>query len=492
MYRFSITGEFEEMTCEDWMDNKSWFDIKLLVDVHRGGDYDKSMKNDSHGKAIKQVLMTLGIYAYHIVHLGRNLGAKLLEMLEEESEEIRKMGNWNPSIQDASYSTKLPMKPIRNLAGCQKAGGMYYNKRTVVEPPMELLLMTPVGSWVYQAKMWVDKANANGKGKTTAANFLNFMVALNRIFIQDLAAMMIHHPERVSHPVFHMELFRTVEFQVSCLFFFSFLFHVCFLPHVFSVFQTFKLKMQQELGKKDSPLDANLQSVLPGVHHRLEVHREELGCLRGDVGRLTMAVELSMQVFNEKVDDIIAMNEEKNKVLGRMHIMVGSRLLGEASADGEGSPPSSPPPRPSAPRQPDDCPKYHLSPSPKTFFAIYNEWYGGGPDFEDIPVPGGIAALELKFKARWRKHFAPHEIKEFSRRRMCINAIDVYAAREGVSNAAAIGRLSTIFEEEGKKKVPIMANLMQSMGLIEKKKKRGKQKKSEEETTTATTTVATE
>ncbi len=51
------------------------------------------MKTNSYGKAIKQVLMTLGIYAYHIVHLGQNLGAKLLEMLEEELGEIRKMGN---------------------------------------------------------------------------------------------------------------------------------------------------------------------------------------------------------------------------------------------------------------------------------------------------------------------------------------------------------------------------------------------------------------
>ena len=50
---------------------------------------------------------------------------------------------------------------------------------------------------------------------------------------------------------------------------------------------------------------------------------------------------------------------------------------------------------------------------------------------------------------------------------MCINAIQAYATREGVSQAVAIGKLSTIYKEEGKKKVPLMANLMQSMGLIE-------------------------
>jgi hypothetical protein len=92
---------------------------------------------------------------------------------------------------------------------------MYYNKRTVIEPPFELLQMTPAGRWVYQVKSWVDKANLNGAGKTTAANFLNFMVALNRIFIQDAATMMIQFPERGTHPVFHMELFRSVKFQVS-------------------------------------------------------------------------------------------------------------------------------------------------------------------------------------------------------------------------------------------------------------------------------------
>jgi hypothetical protein len=214
MYRFAITGEFEAMTKEDWLNNRSWFDVKLLVDVHRGGGFDKMMKNDSYSKAIKQVLKALMILAYHLVHLGRNLGAKILEMLDEETDEIRKLGNWNPSIQDTSYSTKLPMKPIRNLAGCQMAGGMYYNKRTMVEPPMELLLLTPVGRWVYQAKEWIDEANMDGAGKTTAANFLNFMTELNKVFLQDSAVIMIQHPARAQHPVFHMELFRTELFEV--------------------------------------------------------------------------------------------------------------------------------------------------------------------------------------------------------------------------------------------------------------------------------------
>jgi hypothetical protein len=31
MYSFSITGEFEDMTSDNWMDNLSWFDVKLCI-----------------------------------------------------------------------------------------------------------------------------------------------------------------------------------------------------------------------------------------------------------------------------------------------------------------------------------------------------------------------------------------------------------------------------------------------------------------------------
>jgi hypothetical protein len=68
-------------------------------------------------KVIKQVLLALGIMGLHILHLGRNLGPKLSEMLEEKSYTIHQLGNWNPSMQDSCYMTKLPMGPIWKLAG---------------------------------------------------------------------------------------------------------------------------------------------------------------------------------------------------------------------------------------------------------------------------------------------------------------------------------------------------------------------------------------
>ena len=90
------------------------------------------------------VLLFLGIAALKLVHLGRNLGAKLLEMLEVESRAIQTMGNWNPSMQDACYSTKLPMVQIRKLTGFTDASEMYYNPR-MVKKPGDVSEQTPVG-----------------------------------------------------------------------------------------------------------------------------------------------------------------------------------------------------------------------------------------------------------------------------------------------------------------------------------------------------------
>ena len=55
MYWFYCTKEFKDMSVKDWLDNKKWFDVKLLVDIN-AGDYTREMQSDSYGKHIKAVL----------------------------------------------------------------------------------------------------------------------------------------------------------------------------------------------------------------------------------------------------------------------------------------------------------------------------------------------------------------------------------------------------------------------------------------------------
>jgi hypothetical protein len=98
-YRMHCTKEFDNFTADDWLDNKKWFDIKFLVDIN-GSDFKTEMLNDSYGIHIKKILTKLSLSCSKLLHLGRNMGARILGMLEEESEEIRRMGQWNPSMFD--------------------------------------------------------------------------------------------------------------------------------------------------------------------------------------------------------------------------------------------------------------------------------------------------------------------------------------------------------------------------------------------------------
>jgi hypothetical protein len=47
-----MTHEFEDFILLDWLENKKWFNIKLLVDPSRGS-FEKPMSNDPYAKAIK-------------------------------------------------------------------------------------------------------------------------------------------------------------------------------------------------------------------------------------------------------------------------------------------------------------------------------------------------------------------------------------------------------------------------------------------------------
>ena len=93
MLRFQLTDELKFV---DWSDNSTWFDLKLLVEPG-SGVYTVPMSHSTYSKAIKEVLGALHIPRLHLVHLGRILGAKILELKEEEFSKIHRLGNWNPT-----------------------------------------------------------------------------------------------------------------------------------------------------------------------------------------------------------------------------------------------------------------------------------------------------------------------------------------------------------------------------------------------------------
>jgi hypothetical protein len=105
---------------------------------------------------------------------------------------------------------------MRKLAGYHGNTKLYFNTRTAVEPPMELLRSTPIGLWVYDANEAVMN-DSRAADRPTTVYVIRFFMEMNRIFLQDAAAMLALFPERSDHAMFRdIALFSSIEFAVSC------------------------------------------------------------------------------------------------------------------------------------------------------------------------------------------------------------------------------------------------------------------------------------
>lgn len=219
MLRFAVTREFDGDF--DWTDNKLWFRIKLVIEL-TSPDRTQSVSSDPYVKVIEKIFDRFGVTTRHFLHLGRNLGAKLLDQNEISADVIKRMGNWNVGITDKYYSTKLPMTGIRAMAGFTSGNGLYYNMRTTVKVSEELQKMTPIGNFVFDG--FAKLANSPKRKKnTTAYVFLKFLTDINVIFLQDMAAMEVEHPQRMQSDTDgfkhvlcrHVDALNSDEFKVS-------------------------------------------------------------------------------------------------------------------------------------------------------------------------------------------------------------------------------------------------------------------------------------
>lgn len=492
-YRFFCTGEFEDFNTDDWVQRDKWFDVKVLVDV-QAPDYKKELSKDTYGKHIGTILSRLKISCSKLCHLGRNLGARILEMLEEESEEIRRMGQWNPSIFDNSYSAKLPLGPMRKLAGFHSSNKMYYNPRTTCIPEEELLRATPMGAWCYEALEGVLEVSNDGENQT-AIHTLKFFCELNKVFLQDAASMLILHPERADHPIFHeLSVFGTKEFE------------------------TYKNKMEITLQSSSDPIDASLETVLPGVHQRMQATQDALmantaavHAIDDRIDTLCDRIDLGLTNVVQHLDNERARSDRK---IASAFLQVTTELLRDTSGRGHlgketpapstptndtgtstgtgttvtdgtspdvdmllntNSPPSGNRSLFSSPGEPKYS-NYRMAKKHKTLEDMWDEWNGTGRFADD---DGGIKGRNKKYGAKWRKHL---EVQQYSRTKCIIQAVLNYADNHRVEVGEALSVMNKWYVE-----APVSASLTKmkqlcvDKELLKKGKVRGKQCKRQQQ-----------
>jgi hypothetical protein len=103
---------------------------------------------------------------------------------------------------------------------------------------------------------------------------------------------------------------------------------------------------------------------------------------------------------------------------------------------------------------------------------IYHEYKGIGRLFQGKPIDGGLEACNVRWKAKWRKHFNLADQKCFSRMAMLGKAIDKEVS-EGVALGDVLARFDTYFRQK-KRSFCALIDQLQLEGFIEKKAPRTK------------------
>jgi hypothetical protein len=197
----------------------------------------------------------------------------------------------------------------------------------MVEVPEELARLTPIGGWVIDTFRNIGAAvSEQGLPKLTAYNVLKFLVELNWFFLQGAAAIMINHPERFCNPLlFRLKVFQSDKFLVSRNDSTIFLLHLsCLLTYLVETFKNSTSLAIADTG--ESPLDAKLEAVLPGVHQRLVTNQRKAVSIRTFVR--TEFSNLGSQIPKAFANQELAI-QERDHLTGKAYLSLAQRLLGE-------------------------------------------------------------------------------------------------------------------------------------------------------------------
>ena len=238
-------------------------------------------------------------------------------------------------------------------------------------------------------------------------------------------------------------------------------------------------------------MDANLETVLPGVHQRFAHSDEKFDEMRREVRSSFQSLHEDMLLLAGGIDELRDDAEDSKRAMATTCLQIAGSLLGKKdlvmealqkgggdSDDlGQGVSPSGTPMKPCSEKPPsptkgpleEDGIGVQMVPKHHNLRGIWDEWHGLG-SFEGVPMEGGLEAMEATFKSKWRKHL---DGQHFSRTRRVVLGIREYTASEGVDKATAIEALEAIFKESGRS-VANMVVKLQELGHLKKKAKRGR------------------
>lgn len=249
--------------------------------------------------------------------------------------------------------------------------------------------------------------------------------------------------------------------------------------------------MKLSLENDNSPLDADLHKVLPGVHERLQANHAaieavdrkvtaKLDTIHDSVTTGLHGLRSVMVQHKEETDELVGLS------LGRSLVQAGNNLMRSSpsnraneSFDSDDFSVKPTPPVINNINNSGGCSSPTEVAEDHKFFrmilkhpdleSVWNEWHGTGTFDNDMY--GGVAGRDSRFGVKWRKeHINPTLHSRTSR---LIQAIQFHANEESVSPQDIIIDWDPMFKE-AKHSVHTLVKRLQQEGKIPKLGARGK------------------
>ena len=175
--------------------------------------------------------------------------------------------------------------------------------------------------------------------------------------------------------------------------------------------------MRHAVSTTRSPLDYNLEAVLPGVHQRLASLESHMCAHDTKFSNLTTHISEERKRTVETIGDGLEAfadtirkrraTQQSNGRTGSTQQQTNGELLDELHRVSQ----------------------HRMVANPSSVEDLYNEFYGLH-SFKDVPIEGGIAAVEEKYGGKWRKGWKG-SAKYLSRVRIVMKGIQVLKEEAG-------------------------------------------------------------
>jgi hypothetical protein len=345
--------------------SQDWYDIKFI----RAKSRTSEMTYVNHKKSYERVFNHLGLKFNKKTHINRQQGVRQLESADVDISQTRRHGRWGMDSCEAVYAAPLAREAMRALSGHPPKQRLFYLSRALIDPPQNLQQqLFPL------ADMWLQKIiDGDGCERNLAARgFLELLIYLRKVLIQDAAIMFDVLPEKI---------------KCHCVF--------------GAIFQKYRMDLLEKIQTTDDPLEMRLEMAMPILAKRMKIqHQVVMDKLDEQRIEIKKNVEETKRILTNLSVTIKYNDGVASSSIGNTTTSSSTGMQNDSQSENQEETPND---------------NYSLSRCIYTVKDLWKEWNHG------LDGNPSVVSLENRLGTSWRA--SCKEMKFFSRRNVIIKYV---------------------------------------------------------------------